>query len=89
MVAEIAGQGVGAAWHRLLPADDPGYGFVAADVPEVALGVVPDVRGRGIGTALMERLIEAAVASRVRALSLSVQRDNPALRLYERLASRL
>jgi len=82
VVAELAGQGAGAAWYRLLPADDPGYGFVAADIPELTLGVASQARGRGIGTALMQRLLERAVADGIGALSLSVEPDNAALRLY-------
>ena len=82
VVAAVAGQDVGAAWYRLLPADDPGYGFVAADIPELTLGVASQARGRGIGRELMERLLDRAVADRVAALSLSVEPDNAALRLY-------
>src|ERR687894_1287587 len=82
VVAEVAGQGVGAAWYRLLPADDPGYGFVAADIPEITLGVASQARGRGIGTALMHRPLDRAVADRIAALSLSVEPDNAAMRLY-------
>ena len=39
-------------------------------------------RGRGIGTALMQRLLDRAVADRIAALSLSVEPDNAAMRLY-------
>ena len=38
------------------------YGFVAADIPELTLGVASQARGRGIGTALMRRLLDRAVA---------------------------
>ena len=38
-------------------------------------------RGRGIGTVLMQRLLERAVADGIGALSLSVEPDNAALRL--------
>ena len=82
VIAADAGQGVGAAWYRLLPAEDPGYGFVAADIPEVTLAVASQARGRGIGTALMQRLLDRALADRIKALSLSVEPDNPAMRLY-------
>ena len=64
------------------PADDPGYGFVAADIPEITLGVASQARGRGVGTALMQRLLDRAVADRIAALSLSVEPENPAMRLY-------
>ncbi len=56
VVAE-AGHPVGAAWLRYFLADDPGYGFVDAGTPEVALGVVPAWRGRGVGGALLDALI--------------------------------
>src|ERR687894_1742397 len=82
VVAEVAGQGVGAAWYRLLPADDPGYGFVAADIPELTLGVAAQARGRGLGEALVQRLLDRAVADRIAALSLSVEPENAAMRLY-------
>jgi ribosomal protein S18 acetylase RimI-like enzyme len=85
--ALIASEGdgpVGAAWYRLLPEDDPGYGFVATDVPELSIGVAADARGRGIGTLLLDALIADARTGGFPALSLSVEPDNPAVRLYER-----
>jgi GNAT superfamily N-acetyltransferase len=81
-------QPVGAAWWRYFTDDDRGYGFVASDVPEVSIGVVDHARGRGIGGALMARLIEEARARSVTRLGLSVEVDNPARRLYERLGFR-
>ena len=75
---------VGAAWFRLFPVDEPGYGFVATDVPELSIGVVAESRGRGIGTRLLEALVEVARADGQRAISLSVEPDNPARRIYER-----
>ncbi|MBO0792235.1 MAG: hypothetical protein J2P36_14990, partial [Ktedonobacteraceae bacterium] len=30
---------LGAAWYRLFPIEEPGYGFVAADIPELTIGV--------------------------------------------------
>jgi ribosomal protein S18 acetylase RimI-like enzyme len=47
--------------------------------------VAPGVRGQGVGTRLLQRLLDTAVADRVPALSLSVESDNPAIRLYERV----
>lgn len=85
VVADVEGRPVGAAWLRHFPADDPGYGFVDPAVPELSVGVEPDWRGRGVGTRLIEALLHAAGAAGVTAVSLSVEPQNPALRLYERL----
>ena len=84
LVATQLGRPVGAAWYRLLLAEDPGYGFVAADVPELGIALKSSLRGQGIGTSLLEALIAHARAQGYRALSLSVHPDNPALRLYQR-----
>jgi ribosomal protein S18 acetylase RimI-like enzyme len=66
-----------------LTADRPGYGYIADDVPELSIGVSPGQRGRGVGRALLEALIEAA-ASYGR-LSLSVEPENRAAELYRSL----
>ncbi|MGH3145083.1 MAG: GNAT family N-acetyltransferase [Rubrobacter sp.] len=77
-----SGEKVGAAWYRLMPPEDPGYGFVDASTPEVFIGVVPEFRGRGVGGALLEGLMRTARTQGFGALSLSVEHDNPAVRLY-------
>ncbi|WP_433343851.1 N-acetyltransferase family protein [Streptomyces sp. CA-253872] len=84
VVAEDArGRGLGAAWARRFPAEDPGYGHVAPHVPELTLAVVPGQRGRGVGGALLDALVLAAAAAGGAALSLSVEDGNRARRLYE------
>ena len=75
---------VGAAWYRFWTEDNHSYGYVAEDVPELAIGVVSERRGEGIGAALLDALMEAARDENVARVSLSVEKDNPALRLYER-----
>ena len=84
VVAEEQGDPAGAAWYQLLPARDAGYGYVADDVPEVIIGVAAAHRGKGVAAQLLERLKATAAADGVRALSLSVEPDNHALRIYER-----
>lgn len=78
------GNRLGAAWYRLFPQEMPGYGFVSADVPELSIGVVAGARGQGVGGALLEALKELARSQGFKALSLSVDRLNPAVRLYQR-----
>ena len=55
-----------------------------SDVRIMDIAIAPAFRGRGIGTALLHRLIEEAEESG-RKLSIHVEMNNPAKRLYERL----
>lgn len=82
------GTALGAAWLRLLTGDERGYGYVDDDTPELGVAVVDVYRGQGVGSTLLERLLEAA-AVRYRSVSLSVLEGNPARKLYERLGFRL
>jgi len=77
-------QPVGAAWYRLFDEDEPGYGFVDKDTPELTIAVVPSRRGRGLGEQLLEALLERGRQDQFAAVSLSVEPDNPALHLYEK-----
>jgi ribosomal protein S18 acetylase RimI-like enzyme len=76
-------QPVGAAWYRLFEQDEPGYGFVDAETPELTIAIVPSRRGRGLGQELLSALLDEARARGHTKISLSVEPDNPALRLYE------
>ncbi|WP_374929472.1 GNAT family N-acetyltransferase [Kytococcus sedentarius] len=82
VLAESGGAPVGAAWVRQFGADDPGYGFVDTATPELSMGVAPTWRGRGVGGRLLDGLLTAARDAEVPAVSLSVEVDNHALRLY-------
>lgn len=88
-VAEIEDEGlIGAVWARLFPEDARGYGFVSAEIPELAIAVAPEFRASGVGGKLLEELIKEARRLKFPALSLSVDRRNPALKLYERFGFR-
>jgi len=78
-----AGTPIGAAWLRLLPAGDPGFGFVAEGIPELTMGVVAGWRRRGVGRALLRALAAQARSAGLAGISLSVERGNPARALYQ------
>jgi len=82
---DLRDEPIGAAWYRTFTATEPGYGYVADDVPELSIGIYPEFRGRQVGTLLLGALVARAERDGVRALSLSVNRENPARRLYARL----
>lgn len=76
---------VGAAWFRMFTRERPGYGFVDAATPELAIAVVPNRRGRGIGDALLTALLGLAREAGHGAISLCVDRRNDdAIRVYQR-----
>lgn len=74
---------LGAAWLRCWSKAHHGFGFVDEQTPELSMAVWPEHRGRGVGTALLARTLEAAAQNHA-AVSLSVNLSNPAFSLYER-----
>jgi ribosomal protein S18 acetylase RimI-like enzyme len=80
-VAVTAGdRPIGAAWVRQFTGDEPGFGYVDDQTPELSIAVVEQHRGEGLGSQLLVRMLE-----QVPRCSLSVDERNPAARLYESL----
>ena len=80
LVAEAGSELVGAAWSRIM--ED--YGHVDDHTPSLAISVLPEYRGCGVGTRLLESLLLSLQRDGYAQVSLSVQKDNPALHLYVR-----
>ncbi len=76
------GEPIGAAWYRLLPRDEAGFGWVGTGVPELVIGVRPIWRAHGVGRSLLQRLVDHARDQGFARISLSVERDNYAATLY-------
>jgi ribosomal protein S18 acetylase RimI-like enzyme len=73
---------IGAIWCRLFPAEEPGYGFVREDIPELTMAILPEYRNRGLGLRLYRDFEELLIRQQIRGLSLSVDKRNPATRFY-------
>ncbi len=58
------GEPIGAAWYRMLPRSDPGFGYVGTGVPELIIGVRPIWRAHGVGRTLLHGLCDLARARR-------------------------
>ena len=88
VVAELEQDVVGLAGCRLFTDSDHGHGYLDDRTLELFIAVAEQVRGRGIGTSLLEDLARAAAAAGFERLSLSVEATNPARALYERVGYR-
>ncbi|MET0812238.1 MAG: GNAT family N-acetyltransferase [Microbacterium sp.] len=82
IAVDAQGEAIGAAWMRMLPRTDPGFGYVGTGVPELIIGVRPIWRAHGVGRTLLQRLCDDARAQGFARISLSVERDNFAATLY-------
>ncbi len=79
LVAEAAGQAVGAVWTRIM--ND--YGHVDDETPSFAISLLPDYRNKGIGTRLMRQMLSLLKEHAYRQASLAVQKANYAVRMYK------
>jgi GNAT superfamily N-acetyltransferase len=64
----------GVAWYRLFPKDDPGFGWVDEQTPELTIAVVPSKRRQGVGDELLEAALEQARREGHPAVSVSAER---------------
>ncbi len=80
LVAEVGGNIVGAIWARIM--ND--YGHIDENTPSLAMSVLKVYRGMGIGTSLLTQMLSAEKAAGYAKLSLSVQKNNYAVKLYRK-----
>lgn len=80
MVVEIDSKIIGAAWVRIM--ND--YGHIDNQTPSLAMSLFKEYRGYGIGTALLESLLQKLRHSKYDKVSLSVQKANYAVKMYRK-----
>ena len=81
LVAEVNQKIIGAVWVRIM--ND--YGHIDNTTPSLAMSVFKEYRGLGVGTALLEELIAILKSKGYARISLSVQKDNYAEKMYQKV----
>lgn len=85
LVAEIEGKIIGAVWVRILADGVKGYGNIDSQTPEFAISLFKEYRNKGYGTMLMKEMIGHLKHRGYKQTSLSVNKDNYAVRMYQNL----
>ena len=81
LAAEVNGRLVGAVWVRIMK----DYGYYDDRTPSLSISFLSEFRGQGLGQQLVTAMLDLLKAKGYSSVSLSVSKDNPALRFYQRL----
>ena len=81
LVAELKEKIVGAVWVRIM--ND--YGHIDDETPSLAISLYEEYRHLGLGTALMKEMLQFLKDKGYRQISLSVQKANYAVNMYQKL----
>lgn len=81
LAAEVDGRLVGAVWVRIMK----DYGYFDDQTLSLSISFLPELRGQSLGQQLMTAMLDLLKAKGYPSVSLSVSKDNPALRFYQTL----
>lgn len=81
LVAEANAQILGAIWARIMS----DYGHIDDETPSLAMSLYEEYRNLGIGTALMQAMLQLLKDKGYKQASLSVQKANYAVKLYKKV----
>lgn len=85
LIAETDGRVVGAIWGRIM--ND--YGHIDDQTPSIAISLYKEYRNMGIGTELLRQMLELLRNDGYKSVSLSVQKANYAIRMYQKAGFRI
>lgn len=84
-VAEIENKIIDAIWVRIM--ND--YGHIDEKTPSLAISLYKKYRSQGIGSALMKKMLSVLQTHGYKRVSLSVQKINYAVNLYQKIGFRI
>jgi ribosomal protein S18 acetylase RimI-like enzyme len=85
LVADLNGKIIGGVWVRILADKMKGFGNKDHKTPELAISLFKEYRNCGIGTQLMHEMLARLRAKGYEQASLSVQKGNYAVKMYQKL----
>ncbi|MDR2954286.1 MAG: GNAT family N-acetyltransferase [Prevotella sp.] len=88
-VAEHDNKIIGAVWVRILAGEIKGFGNMDDNTPEFAISLYKEYRNKGIGSLLMNKMIEHLRKQGYKQTSLSVNKENYAVRMYTKLGFKI
>jgi len=84
LVAQLQDLIIGAVWTRQFPENEKGFGFVDTDTPEITMSVLQPYRKQGVGTLLLNAMLDRLAHKGCRQVSLSVDVLNYACKIYQK-----
>ncbi len=81
LVAEYDNKLIGAVWVRIV--ND--FGHIDDKTPSLSIAICKPFRGKGIGSELMKQMLKRLKDKGYQQTSLSVQRENYAVKMYKKL----
>ena len=85
IVAEYNGTVIGAVWARTV--DE--YGNFDNETPSLSISLYREYRGRGIGIKLMKEMLDLLKSEGYEKVSLGVNKENYAVKLYRKLGFKI
>lgn len=84
IVVDSNNKPIGSITCRLFDENNKGYGYIDENTPELGMAVVYEHRGKGIGTQLLKSMLQEVKSRGFKNISLSVDPNNAAIRLYKK-----
>jgi tRNA (cmo5U34)-methyltransferase len=85
LVVEVDNKVIGAVWTRILSGEVKGFGNIDQFTPEFGISLFKEYRNKGLGTKLMERMLDLLKKKGYIRASLAVQKDNYAVNMYQKV----
>lgn len=88
-VALVDDKIIGAVWTRIFLEEIKGFGNIDNETPELSISLYKEYRNQGIGTDLMIYILNKLKKCGYKQVSLSVQKENYAVKMYQNVGFKI